>query len=363
MLATLGLCLTALGCGSGPGQAGAPGKPSPVSVEVVQVGFEELRDVATFSGALSAEHSVMLKAETEGVIEEVLFDEGQPVQEGAVLLRLKSEEQRARLQEAEANLELAREVHARAERLLKRAAASAASRDEAAASLGVAEARVQVARVALARTEIRAPFDGVLGMRLVDPGDRVDEDTPLVQIDAVDRLQVSFSIAEQGIIFARPGLPVSVRVAPYPGEVFPGEIFFVSPTLDPTTRRILAKAWVPNPDGRLRAGLFARVDVEVARRPNAILVPESAVTFDREGTYVWKVLGGPVATRVPIEVGLRKQGQVEVTLGLQPGDRIVSAGTHKVTEGGPLTIANSSPLSGGQARHDPEGGGQVEEGT
>ncbi len=356
------LAASALAAGCRP-DADAKDGPAPITVETQRVESELLRDVVTFSGQLSAENSVMVKAENDGSVAEILFDEGQRVELGAVLVRLRSEEERARLKEAEANLVLAQEVYKRTRSLASRNAASAAAQDEARAQLGVARARVDLAKVGLARTEIQSPFAGVLGARLVSPGDRVNDETPLVQLDAVDRLQVSFAISEIGILFTRVGALVEVGVGPYPGEVFPGKVFFVSPTLDPATRRIVAKAWVPNPDGRLRAGLFASVDMEIDQRDGAILVPESAVVFDRQGTYVWKLLDDDVATRVPIEVGLRKQGRVEVTLGLQDGDRIVTAGAHKVSEGKKVFAAQPDAASSGQARRQPPSDGGAEEGT
>jgi membrane fusion protein (multidrug efflux system) len=183
-------------------------------------------------------------------------------------------------------------------------------------------------------------------------GDRIEDDTPLVRIDAVDRLQVVYAITELGIRFTRVGRPVEVQVAPYPGEVFPGEVFFVSPTLDPNTRRIIAKAWVDNADRRLRAGLFATIDMEVARRDGAIQVSEAAVVFDQRGSYVWKVQEDGTAVRVPVETGLRRDGRVEITLGLQPGDTIVSAGVHKVEAGKKLVAAVPDPASKGQAARE-----------
>lgn len=348
VLVWLALAAPLLACEWNGGEAEAEVQ-SAVSVELATVSAAPLRDVATFSGQLSAEHSVMVKADADGIIEELLFEEGQPVEAGKILFRLRDREQLARLREAEANLGLAREVFARTQGLHRRNAISQAARDEAAAELAVAEARVDVAKVELERTRVRAPFDGVVGARLVSPGDRVDEDVPLVQIDALDRLQVLYSISELGILFTRVGTPVEVRVAPYPGEVFPGEVFFVSPTLDPDTRRILAKAWVPNADGRLRAGLFATVDMLVQEKPNAILVPEAAVVFDRRGSYVWRVDDSMVASRVPVETGLRRDGEVEITLGLRPGDRIVTAGVHKVEEGEPVVAVSGVPESSGQA--------------
>jgi len=333
-------------CGGEPSEGGS--KPPP-AVEVMRVGTEELRDFAKFSGELMAEHSVMLSPETEGVVEAVEFEEGQDVAEGDVLIRLRNREQLARLREAQATLALAREENKRATQLLTRDAVSLAVRDRSTAELAVAEARVALARIELERTEIRAPFDGAVGARLVDPGDRVDRDTSLVQIDAVDRLQVAFALTEHAVAYGAPSR-VWVQVFPYPGERFAGEVFYVSPTLDPATRRVIMKAWIPNDDRRLRPGLFANVDLEIARRESAVIVPESAVVSDRHGTYVWRLDANGVASRAPIDLGLRQEGRVEVTVGLGVGDVIVTAGTHKVIEGEPVRPA--TPPASGQALGD-----------
>ena len=360
-----GIALATVALAAGCGDTGSPDEAAldaaPVTVEATRVDPENLRDVATFGGQLSAENSVQVKAETSGIIEAIRFEEGQQVARGDVLFQLRDDEEVARLREAEATLRLARHVHERTQELATRDAVSQAQRDQVAADLAVADARVEVARVALERTRVRAPFDGVVGMRLVAPGDRIAAKDALVQIDAVDRLQVTFGIAEAGILFARVGAPVEIRVGPYAEEVFPGEVFFVSPSIEPASRRVIVKAWVPNQHRRLRPGLFANIDLEVGRRENALVVPESAVVFDREGTYVWRLDGDNVPAKIPVQLGLRRNGRVEVTLGLQPGDTIVTTGTHKVTAGKKVALA--APLSTGQARQRALGDGSVGEGT
>jgi membrane fusion protein (multidrug efflux system) len=350
MLGAVGSLPTACGQGAGGSQEFAEADPVSIEIETVEAGL--LRDIAGFSGQLSAENAVMVKAEDDGIVAEFFFDEGQEVQEGGPLFRLRNGEQVARLREAEANLKLARGVFDRTHKLLRQDAVSQAKRDEVAASLAVAKARVDLAGVELERTVIRAPFDGVLGVRLVAPGSRVDEKTPLVEIAAVDRLQVAFTIAEVGVLFARVGTPIELTVAPYPQERFSGEVFFVSPTLESATRRLILKAWVDNSDRRLRPGLFARIHMQVAERENAILVPEMAVVFDRRGTYVWRVGDDMVVSKVPVETGLRREGSVEITLGLQAGDRVVTAGTHKVEEGDKVVAAVPRTGAIGQARRE-----------
>jgi membrane fusion protein (multidrug efflux system) len=196
-------------------------------------------------------------------------------------------------------------------------------------------------------------------MRLVAPGDLVTDKDSLVQIDAVDRLQAYFAMSEFLLPFAKVGFPVEVMVSPYPGERFPGKVFFVSPTLETNSRRIMVKAWVPNGHGKLAAGLYANIEVEIRRQENALILPESAVVADRLGTFVWRIGDDELAERVPIEVGLRKGGKVEVTRGLHAGDRIVTAGTHKVSVG--KKVAAAAPLLSGQASAQAEG--EAGEGT
>jgi membrane fusion protein (multidrug efflux system) len=347
-----------LGCADGDASE-AP--PPTVVVEVLRVEPELFVDTAVFSGQLDAEFSVTIKPEIQGVIEAVEFEQGQTVKKGDVLFRLRDGEQVAKLREAEANRDLAHVRWKRSSQLVSHNASSAAAADAARAEWEVARARVDLARVDLERTRIRAPFDGVVGQRRVDPGAPVEEEDALTRIDAVDRLQLTFAISDDGLPFARPGMRVNAWVRPYPGEKFPGEVFFVSPSLDPTNRRIWVKAWIDNADRRLAPGLFANVDLELRREAKAIVLPEAAVAIDRQGPYVWKLGEDDRVTRLPVEVGVRERGVVEIVQGLPVGTRVVSAGIHKVSEGTTVRAAEN-PLVG-RARKTPAEGSLIGEGT
>ncbi|MFN8642008.1 MAG: efflux RND transporter periplasmic adaptor subunit [Candidatus Binatia bacterium] len=267
-----------------------------------------------------------------------------------MLLQLRDGEERARLREATAQLTLAEDEFARTKALADRKTVSAAELDRATAAAEAARTRRDQAQVALDRMTIRAPFDGILGAREVSPGDRVSKSTALVGIDAVDRLRLAFTVPEGSVTAMRAGSPVEITVAPYPDERFPGQVYFVAPTLDPATRRLLLKAWVPNADHRLRPGLFTNIALEVARRDAALVVPESALAYDADGVFVWRVGAGDVAERVAVTTGIREVGRVEVTAGLAEGDRIVSAGTHKVAPGAVLRAVpppGPPPAAGG----------------
>ena len=358
---TLVLCLLAVVAAACAREDDEGWEPKIQVVEAMRIEPELLVDAATFSGQLDAEHSVHVKPEIEGVIESIEFRQGQRVEEGDVLFRLRSREQAARLREARANRELAKVRWDRAKKLVSADAQSQAAADLARAELEVAEARVEVANVELERTAIRAPFDGVVGLRLVDLGSRVEEDTDLVRVDSVERLQVTFAISDEGLPFARTGMEVSAWVRPYRGERFSGEVFFVSPTLDASNRRIWVKAWIDNRDGRLAPGLFANVDLVIRRIENALVVPESAVGIDRQGTHVWAVDDELRVSRLPVTVGLRERGVVEIVDGLPAGTRIVTAGIHKISEGKEVQISDTPVV--GRARNTAAEGALIGEGT
>ncbi len=318
--------------------------PPPATVEIVTLTPTTFEEVAEFTGALTADESVVVRPETSGVVESIEVDEGQQVSKGQLLFRLRNDEQKARLAEAVAARDLARRVYDRVESLKGDDVLSIEELDRARAELAQAEARLEIAEVELDRTEIRAPFDGVLGSRMVSPGDRVTggamsrrgDETGMTQIDAIDEVKLVFTLPEVAVPRIRVGIPLEISVAPFPGERFQGEIYFVSPSLDPLNRRILVKARIPNEEHRLRAGLSATVFLPTGARDDALLAPESAIVHDVAGTFVWRQAEDGTAERVPVRLGGRDEGRVEIVEGLSPGDRIVSAGTNKVSQGSAL---------------------------
>ncbi|MBW2236322.1 MAG: efflux RND transporter periplasmic adaptor subunit, partial [Deltaproteobacteria bacterium] len=235
-LAAGGLLAAAWGCSDGEtSRSGFEARP--VVVEIVEVRPQLLREMVDLTGQLEAELSVKLRPDTAGVLTSIDFAEGQAVEQGDVLFRMRDREQRARLREAQAERDLTRQVYERTRSLSKKDIASAAQLDRARAELERETARVEAAEAELERTTILAPFDGMMGALFVAPGARIEPDRVLTQIDKVDRLQVVLSLPEIAIGLARPGIQFEFQVAPYPGETFAGEIYFVAPTVDTATRR------------------------------------------------------------------------------------------------------------------------------
>jgi membrane fusion protein (multidrug efflux system) len=324
--------------GGGPG---GPGGPRPPAVEVVAVTPESFRPRVALLGELRAVESVVLKSEIAGVIEKIEFAEGEPVEADAVLFQLRDDEQQARVNEAEAQRALAADEFDRTQRLASQNVAAQIQLERDRAELAVAKAVAERYQAELERTRIRAPFDGVIGARLVSPGARVTPDDALVRIDAVDPVELAFTIPEAALPLATIGSAFELAVAAYPGREFPGEVSFVAPTVDTATRRVLIKGRVPNPDRLLLPGMFATVSAELGER-SGYLVPEDAVVSDPAGFFVWRIGPEDAAERVPVVVGAREAGRVEVEADLQPGDRIVTAGTHKVRVGEKVTPVAAS---------------------
>jgi membrane fusion protein (multidrug efflux system) len=327
-------------CGGEPPAAGGPGEggggPRPPAVEVVTLSPEPYRQRAALLGELRAVESVVMKPEIAGVIEEIGFTEGEAVRQGTVLFQLRDDQQAARLGEAAAQRALAQDEFERTRLLASRNAAAEIQLERDRAELAVARAREERYRAELERMRIRAPFDGRVGARMVSPGARVTPDDALVRIDAMDPMELVFTIPEAALPLARIGASFELEVASYPGRRFPGEISFVAPTVESANRRILIKGRVPNPEHALLPGMFATVQAELGER-EAFLVPEEAIVTDPRGFFVWRIGADDGAERVAVELGSREGARVEVKADLHAGDRIVSAGTHKVREGEKVT--------------------------
>lgn len=322
--------------GEGAEGAGVPRGPRPPAVEVVALTSESFRPRVALLGELRAVESVVLKSEIAGVIEKIEFTEGQGVEEGAVLFQLRDDEQQARVHEAEAQRALAADEFDRTQRLASQNVAAEIQLARDRAELAVARAVAERYQAELERTRIRAPFDGVMGARLVSPGARVTPDDPLIRIDSVDPMELAFTIPESALPLATIGSAFELAVAAYPDRRFPGTVSFVAPTVDSATRRVLIKGRVPNPERLLLPGMFATVSAELGER-TGFLVPEDAVVSDPDGFFVWRIGAEDEAERVSVAVGTREDGRVEIEAELASGDRIVTAGTHKVRAGEKVT--------------------------
>ena len=282
-------------------------------------------------GSLRSDESVVLRPEVAGRIQKLNFTEGAMVKAGQVLVQLDDAIPRAELAQAQANLSLSQSQFKRSEALQKQGFVSQQARDEARSALQSQQASASLARARLDKLTIRAPFDGMVGLRAVSPGDFVSEGQDLAPLVAIDPLKVDFRVPELYLTRLKVGQTLSLRLDALPGDVREGRVLAVSPVVDAGGRSVLLRATVANPDRTLRPGMFARVQL-VFNEEQALVVPETALAPSGENQYVFRVRDKK-AQRVMVTLGERRDGRVEILSGLEPGDDVVVSGLQRVSDG------------------------------
>lgn len=333
---------------SGAGGAGGA-QAAPVVVETHIVQTRALADDVSAVGSLVSNESVVLRPEVSGRIETIRFRDGETVRRGAVLVELDSAVERAELQQARANLTLAESNFRRTQDLFGRKFVSQSSLDDARAKLEVARAGLALAQARLARMQIRAPFDGVVGIRSVSPGDFVQDGDALINIEDIATLKLDFRLPELYLDRVRPGQALELSSDVLPGEVHSATVEAIDPLVDAQGRAVRLRASLRNPEMRLRPGVFARVRLILAERAAVPVVPEAALVPAPGNTqFVYRVEDGKVQ-RVNVTTGQRRDAMVEVVDGLAPGAVVVTAGQLKLRDGAPVKVAE---VPAGVARAD-----------
>ncbi len=317
---------------------GGPPRATPVEAEPVRA--EKLVIEINAVGSLIANESVTLRPEISGLIEKIHFKEGDRVEQGAVLVTLAAAEYRARLDQSSASLKIRQLNYDRAKRLVEKNLTSQQEYDQEAALLEEARAVRALDEDRLRKTVLRAPFSGTLGLRLVSPGDFVQDGDDLVEITDISSLKLDFQVPEVNLTQLRVGQKVDIQADAYPGETFSGEVYVIAPRLETASRSVQLRARVANDQGRLRPGMFARVKLRVSEKDNALVMPEEALWPIGEKQFVYRVTEGAV-NLVPITIGYRRRGEVEVLSGLSAGDMVVTAGQTKIREGAAVTVINA----------------------
>jgi len=318
-------------------QGGPPGGMA-TAVEVFTVAAQPLDNSLASVGTLIAEDAVVIRPELAGLIDNMQVPDGARVKAGQALYRLESSLLRAEHQEAIANLQRSRRSYTRAEELVGRQLLARSEFDQAKADLGVDKARADSAAIRLAKTTIKAPFAGVIGLQQVSLGDYVQPGQALTNLVRLDPMRVDFQVPENALAKLAAGLPVRVQVDAFPGRTFTGKVIAIDPQINPATHSVLIRASVGNTDHTLLPGLFARFELVQAQRANALLVPERALWPVGDKVFVFRVVDGK-AQQVEVRVGERLPGQVEIRSGLAAGDVIVTAGQPKLHDGAAVSVA------------------------
>jgi membrane fusion protein (multidrug efflux system) len=342
--------LAALGCGGEDGPAESPARP----VVITGVKVADLQERISATGQLQAKDHAEIAAEVPGQVTSVAVEEGAPVEAGGIVLEIDPQKRELELADARAHLAETRAALTEQERAFQRwkslhdqniAADSRMDEVETALALArsryaAAEAKVGVAERALRDASVRAPFAGFVARRQVSRGEFVQVGQSLFELVALDPIEVEFHVSERDSARVAPAQGVALTVEPYPGEAFQGSVTMISPTIDPKTRTLRVEAQVANPDGRLRPGLFARVDLGVALRKGILLVPEETVLQRADGEVVFRTRDGNRVERVGVTTGAHSEGMVEIVSGLGADDVVVMRGQAGLVDGAVVSPRN-----------------------
>ncbi|HEY7724941.1 MAG TPA: efflux RND transporter periplasmic adaptor subunit [Anaeromyxobacteraceae bacterium] len=318
---------------------------SVTSTVVEEVRWEATRDAI---GTLVAARGVTLAAELPGTVREIGFESGTLVRKGTVLVRLDTTTEEAQLASAEADASLARIGLERAQALRRGEASSQADLDAAEARAKQAQAAVAVLRAAIDKKTVRAPFDGRIAIRQVELGQVLQPGSPIASLQSVSPVHADFWLPQQALAEVRAGQKARIRTDAFPGARWEGQVSTVNTEVDVATRNVRVRATFANPDGRLRPGMFANVEVVGAEKRPVLAVPATAVLFAPYGDSVFvleekKAEGGKattVARQTFVRLGERRGDFVAVASGLRAGDAVVSSGAFKLRNGAAVAVHN-----------------------
>ena len=323
-------------------RAATPVAEKTVVVEAERVITDTVIEDIRAVGTLRANEAVFISPEIAGRISRIRFTESEIVKANDVLVELDSAILRAELTKAISDLTLADANRNRATTLARQGTGTLRSRDEALAASRAAEANAALARARLEKASIRAPFSGVVGLRTISTGAYVMPGDRLAELADIDPIKVDFRVPELALSRLHAGQRVRVTVDAVPDKAFDGTIYAIDPIVDVSGRAVRLRARIENPDRALFPGLFARVQIVVNRRENAVLVPESAVFARDRKTYVYRVVDSR-AVLTEITLGKRRPGQAEIVSGLAADAVVITAGHQQVRDGTRVEIARARP--------------------
>ncbi len=300
-------------------------------------------------GSLHAVNGTDITAQADGIVEAIHFTSGAMVKKGELLVSLDTDTEKAELAQLRAQADIADVNLRRARDLSKREVLSQAEFDQTKAKAAAARAAADAQQARLDRKQIRAPFDGVLGIRQINVGEFLAPGTAMVSLQTLDPMEVEFALPEAQLSLVQKGLEISVTVDAWPGESFPGQISVIEPRVDTATRNFRLRGTLANPDGKLRAGMFARVTIQRPGTDSVVAIPRTAISYDSYGTSVYVIQPAQddadklIVNQRFIRTGKARGDFIEIVDGLKEGEEVASGGLLKLRNGAPVIIDNSLP--------------------
>jgi membrane fusion protein (multidrug efflux system) len=328
---------------------GSQSVPPPETVTTTVVQSESWESRLTAVGSLVAVQGVTVTAELTGKVVQIAFEPGTRVNAGDLLVRQDTSSEEAQLRAEEANVQLAKRNLGRLKKLLDRRTIAQQQYDTADAQYKEGVARADAIRAAISKKNIRAPFSGHLGIRLVNLGQILNEGDPIVSLQSIDPIFVNFSLPQQHLTQIRTGLAVRITFDALAGRAIEGKITAINPEVDAATRNIRVQATVANREDLLRPGMFVNVAVVLPASENVLAVPATAVLYAPYSDSVFVVekkqnqndgQPGLVVRQQVVQLGEKRGDFVAVVSGLKAGETIVSTGAFKLRNGQEVVVNN-----------------------
>jgi membrane fusion protein, multidrug efflux system len=301
-------------------------------------------------GSLRAVKGADLSLEVSGVVDTISFNSGDDVNEGTVLLKLRSDDDQAKLESLQATADLNQITYDRDQKQFKLQAVSQATIDTDAANLKNAQAQAAQQQAILDKKTLKAPFTGHLGIRAVDLGQYLGAGTVIVTLQALDPIFVDFFVPQQSIDQLKLGQQVAVKIDAFKDQTFPGEVSAINPKVDASTRNVQVRATMKNADHKLIPGMYATIDISTGAPLNYVTLPQTAITYSPYGDTVYivdekdKDASGKtqlVARQNFVTTGATRGDQVAVLKGVNEGEMVVTSGQIKLHNGSTVLIDNS----------------------
>jgi membrane fusion protein (multidrug efflux system) len=315
---------------------------NPTLVRVHQAVEEEFEVVVEGLGTGKANESVLITTQTSDIVQKILFDDGDRVKAGQVLLTLIDLEEKARLAALDVDLQEANRQLKRVANLAKKNAASEQLLDEQQAKVNALIAEMNVLKTQMLALQVRAPFDGVLGLRQVSVGALVRPGDAITTLDDLSTLKVDFNIAEVHLPSVAIGQNIRATSIAYPGETFTGQILSIGSRVDAATRAIQIRANINNDDFKLRPGMLLQINLQ-KKLLNTLVLPEATLVPIEDKQFVF-VVRDQAVTRTQVKIGLRKPGIVQIVSGLKEGDLVVVEGALKLRDGSKVKVLNADEI-------------------
>lgn len=318
-----------------PAASGRQDKPLPVSVRVVQP--QPLEDAIRTTGTLLANEEVELRSEISGKVTGIFFKEGSPVKKGDLLVKINDADLQAQLQKLQFQTKLAEDREFRLRQQLAADLTSQEQYDIALNNLNGLRADIEVVETQVARTEIRAPFDGFVGLKYISDGSYLSPAIKVASLLSIHPIKIEFSIPEKYAREVHTGNKISFTIQGSDGD-YSGSIYAIEPKIDPVTRTLQVRALSPNPQRTLFPGAFADVQLIISEIPNALLIPTEAVIPELNGKKVFLFRQGRAAS-VPVETGIRTPEEIQIVQGIAAGDTVITSGILQLRQGMAVEVA------------------------